>query len=101
MARTSQFQWDDDEVCYVLDQHAELDFYSATSQSSSRHVASLGHIILIPSQPSMLSGEAANTNFMVVGLTRPWLEPTINRTHGEHANHYAPVVRQQRMLRTR
>ena len=22
------FQWDDDEVRYVLDQHAELDFYS-------------------------------------------------------------------------
>jgi hypothetical protein len=26
------FQWDDDdEVCFVLDQHAELDFYSASS----------------------------------------------------------------------
>ena len=26
------FQWDDDEVCFVLDQHAELDFsYSARS----------------------------------------------------------------------
>lgn len=24
----------------------------------------------------------------VFGLTRPGLEPTINRTHGEHANHY-------------
>jgi hypothetical protein len=48
------FQWDDDEVCFVLDQHAELDFYSASSlkqQSADSHVASLGHIILIPSQP--------------------------------------------------
>ena len=48
------FQWDDDEVCFVLDQHTELDFYSASSlkqQSSDRHVAPLGHIILIPSQP--------------------------------------------------
>jgi hypothetical protein len=48
------FQWDDDEVCFVLDQHAELDFYSASSlkrQSEGRHVAPLGHIILIPSQP--------------------------------------------------
>jgi hypothetical protein len=48
------FQWDDDEVCFVLDQHAELDFYGASSlkqQSSGRHVAPLGHIILIPSQP--------------------------------------------------
>jgi hypothetical protein len=44
----------------VLDQHAELDFYSASSlkrasslkqQSAGRHVAPLGHIILIPSQP--------------------------------------------------
>jgi hypothetical protein len=45
--------WNDDEVCFVLDQHAELDFYSASSlkqQSTSRHVAPLRHIILIPSQ---------------------------------------------------
>ena len=48
------FQWDDDEVRFVLDQHAELDFYSASSlkqQSAGRHVIPLGHIILIPSQP--------------------------------------------------
>jgi hypothetical protein len=48
------FQWDDDEVRFVLDQHAELDFYSASSlkqQFADRHVASLGHIILILSQP--------------------------------------------------
>jgi hypothetical protein len=35
------FQWDDDEVRFVLDQHAELDFYSASSlkqQSAGRHV---------------------------------------------------------------
>jgi hypothetical protein len=43
-----------DEVHFVLDQHAELDFYSASSlkqQSASRHVAPLGHNILISSQP--------------------------------------------------
>jgi hypothetical protein len=48
------FQWNDDEVRFNLDQHAELDFYSASSlkqQSTGRHVAPLGHIILIPSQP--------------------------------------------------
>jgi hypothetical protein len=36
------FQWDDDEVCIVLDQHAELDSYSVSSlkqQSVNRHVA--------------------------------------------------------------
>jgi hypothetical protein len=41
-------------IIIFLDQHAELDFYSARSlkqQSMGRHVAPLGHIILIPSQP--------------------------------------------------
>ena len=44
----------DDEVRFVLDRHAELDFYSGSSlkqQSVVRHVAPLGHIILIPSHP--------------------------------------------------
>jgi hypothetical protein len=47
------FQWDDDEVHFVLDQHAELDFYSASSlkqQSAGRYVTPRGQIILIPSQ---------------------------------------------------
>ena len=47
------FQWIDVEVHFVLDQHAELDFYSANSlkqQSADRHVTPLGHIIPIPSQ---------------------------------------------------
>ena len=51
----------------------------------------LGQIILIPSQPVfalspyyyMLSGKAANTNFIVFGLTRSALEPMIYRTPGE------------------
>ena len=74
-------------------------FHSASSlkqQSPGRHVAPLGHIILIPSQPvcilipysCVLSGEATNTNFIVFGLTRPGVEPTIYHTRGEHANHY-------------
>ena len=47
------FQWGDDDVCFVLDQHAELDFYIVSSmkqQSVGKHVAPLGHIILIPYQ---------------------------------------------------
>ena len=87
------------EVHLVLDQHAELDSYSASSlkqQSAGRHVAPLGHIILILSQPVfalipscfILSEEATHTNFIVFGLTRPEHEPTIYRTRGEHANHY-------------
>jgi hypothetical protein len=46
------YQWDD--VCFILDQHAELDFYSASwlkQQSTGRNVTPFGHIILIPSQP--------------------------------------------------
>jgi hypothetical protein len=51
------FQWDDDEVRFVLDQHAYVDFHSASSlkqQSTDIHVAPLGHIILIQSQPLCL-----------------------------------------------
>jgi hypothetical protein len=39
------FWWDADEVCFVLDQHPQLDFNSASSlkqQSIGRHVAPLG-----------------------------------------------------------
>ena len=46
------FQWDEYEFHFVLDQHAEFDFYSASSlkqQSMDRYVAPLGHIILIQS----------------------------------------------------
>ena len=47
------FQWDDDEDrCFVQEQHAELDCYGASSlkqQSADRHVDPLGYIILIPS----------------------------------------------------
>jgi hypothetical protein len=36
----------------------------------------------------VLSGEETITNFIVFGLNRPGLEPTIYRTRGEHAYHY-------------
>ena len=75
MARTSQS--DNDEIRFVLEQHPELDIDSASSlkqQSAGRHVAPLGHIILIPSQPvfalspecCMLRGEATHTNCIVL-----------------------------------
>jgi hypothetical protein len=44
----------DNDVYFVLDQHAQLDFYSAGTlkqHSMGSHVASLGHIIMIPNQP--------------------------------------------------
>jgi hypothetical protein len=64
---------DDDEVRFVLDQHAELDLYSASllkQKSAGRHVTPLRHIILILIQPlfaispycCVLSGEATYTN---------------------------------------
>ena len=53
------FQWNDDDVRFVLDQHTYLlNFPRASSlkqQSSDRHVALLGHIILIQSQQSLCS----------------------------------------------
>jgi hypothetical protein len=36
----------------------------------------------------VLSGEATNNNFIVFGLTRSGLQPTMYHTQGEHANHY-------------
>jgi hypothetical protein len=47
-------QWDNNDILFVLDQHAELNFYSASSlkqQSMDRHVVQLWHIILILSKP--------------------------------------------------
>ena len=40
----------------------------------------------------MFSREATNINFLVFGLNRPGLEPTIYLTRGKHANHYATDV---------
>ena len=49
------FWWDDDDdVRFVLDHHAELDSYSASSkkkQSAGRHVAPRNHDIMISTQP--------------------------------------------------
>jgi hypothetical protein len=40
----------------------------------------------------VLSGEAANTNFIVVGLIRLGPEPMIYCTRGKHVNHYTTDV---------
>ena len=48
------FRLINDEIRFVLNQHTELDCYSASSlkqQSADKHVDPFGHIILIPSQP--------------------------------------------------
>jgi len=56
-ARTSYIRWYDDDL-FVLDQHAQFDFYSASTmkqQSAVRHVAPLEHFILILSETISLS----------------------------------------------
>jgi hypothetical protein len=74
------YQWDDDEVRFVLNQHADMSLHSDT-------------LFWFRANQSLLfllnaySREATNTNFIVFGLTRPGLEPTIYHTRGEHANH--------------
>jgi hypothetical protein len=93
------FQWnDDEEVHFVLDQHAELDFYSASSLkqwSADRYVAPLWHIILIPSQPVfafslMLYAWRRSNKYQFYNL---WFDPIEAQAHnllywGEHTNHY-------------
>ena len=59
IARTSYIQGNDDggDVCSVQHQHAEFDFYSASSlkqQCAGRHVSPLEHIILILTQSLFL-----------------------------------------------
>ena len=91
MAKTSYFQWNDDDVRFVLDQHAELDYHSPSSlkqhvQSVGRHVAPLGRIILIPCQPVcscslMLRAYRRSNTYQFYNL---WFDPTVSRTHTIH-----------------
>ena len=62
-------------------------------ESAGKNVALLRHIILIPSKPVValtpyFSIEAANTNSIVIGFTREWLEPTMYTTRGGRDNHH-------------
>ena len=52
MAKTSCIRRDDNDIRFVLEQHTYV-FYRASSVKH-RNVVSLGHIILIPSQPDFL-----------------------------------------------
>jgi hypothetical protein len=54
MARTSYIQWNDYDVHFKLDQHAQLDLYTCNTNSLKQQVdmlLHLGHIILILRQP--------------------------------------------------
>jgi hypothetical protein len=82
---------DDDYVRFVLDQQT-LNFDSDSSLiiqlSAGRHVAPLGRIIMISSQPVFTLIPLCS----VSELARPGLEPTICKTWCEHANHYTNVT---------
>jgi hypothetical protein len=81
------FQWDDDEVRFVLDQHTELDCYSASSlkqQSVDRHVAALGHNILILSQPVC--------SFSLIGIFKLFLHTTYYILLWKNSYHKIKVV---------
>jgi len=77
---------------FVLDQRASLSLYSAISlRQHSAGRLSLNSDIFTNTEPPVFAltpsycvsnGEAANTNFIVFGFTRSWLEPTIYRTPG-------------------
>ena len=101
MARTRHFWWDDGDVCFVLEQHAELDFYCGSSLkklSTGRLDMSLylnnvswfrekqSFFLLL--QCSILSGEAAHTNLKVACLNQTVLDPMIYHTRGEPANYH-------------
>jgi hypothetical protein len=88
-------RWDDDDGYFVLDQHTELDIYSASSltqQSAGSRDAPLGYITPILDQPVLAptssscvySREAANTICIVFSFTRTGIELTIYCTRWEH-----------------
>ena len=46
MARTSYIHWNGDDICFLLEQHAELEFYSAlvlAHRNNSPQVDMLSH----------------------------------------------------------
>ena len=73
----------DDNVHFVLDQHAKLEFDSVSvlkQYFTGRHHITLGHIILISPKYCLLSGKAANTSCTVhlCGFTLPGLDYGLN-----------------------
>jgi hypothetical protein len=77
----------------ILIDNLFLSQFILRQQFVDRHVAPLGHIILILSQPMFfllnagcLGVKPKNTNFIVLSLTPSMLESTIYRTRREYAN---------------
>ena len=97
----NKFQWNDNDVCFVLDQHTWLDFYSAGSpkqQSAGRHVSPLWSKSWFSAKQSLLlflnvaclaeKQHCYIYQFYSLWLNRPGLEFTIYHNQDEHANDY-------------
>ena len=67
---SSYLWWDEDDVCFVLNQQTEFGLYIASSlkqECAGRHVAPLGHIILTVPTTSSLKQECAGRHVAPLG----------------------------------
>ena len=87
------FQRDDNEVSFVLDQHVELNFYSASSlKLSDKHCDSSWFganqsLFFLPNDACLVENQQIP---ILLSLILP--EPTTYRTWAEHANYYTADV---------
>ena len=86
------FQWVDDEVRFVLDLHAELDFYSASSLKQQSIDMSLHSDTLFWHRANQSLPFLLNAACLVGKQQIPffclWFDP-IYHIRGEHTDHYA------------
>ena len=81
------FWWDDnDDVRFVLHQHAELDFYSARTHYSDSEETSLDSYSLV------LHAHRRSKNFTVFGFSRSGLDPQ-STTHEASTLNITPPMR--------
>ena len=91
-------QWNDDDVRFVLDQHAEFDFYSAVHWSNNSRINMSQHSdtlswfrvnqsLLFLLNAGCLAEKQQIPILLLYSLTRSGFEPTIYPTRGKHASH--------------
>ena len=90
MARTRYIKWnDDDDVCFNWIFTVLAHSNNSPWADMSLHSDTLSWFRANPSLLLLLlSGEAWNTHFIVLGFICPELDPTIYRTGDEYTNHY-------------
>ena len=105
-----QVRWDNgDDFHFVLDQHAQLDFFHSASslkqQSSGIHVAQIRHItqtnlsLLLLLDAAYLA-EKQQIPIFCFWLNTTWVWTHDLRTRGKHANHYTTHVQFTLLLLT-